>query len=229
MFGPGVRRCGRARDVPFCAQPDVLVLRPGERRSVEAWFRPSAATLEHGVLTVAGQGVVVAGQGVAHPLDCPTRYGFDPINPGTCASRTVTCTNQTRTPVYVRRVELGATASSAFRLAPLPVLPIVEPNARLEIEATFCPHAWRHYAAGIEVESVEGRQIVSLAGRGGGADIAVEPREIDFGMAALVAPSRRYLLVRNRGVEQLELRQIVVAGTAFRTASDLPDRLADQM
>lgn len=229
-------------DTPFCvAFPGRTVdadggfaLRGGEEAVVEVRFSPERDEgTRTGAFTVkacdAPQCEVIVrieGTGVNEGIRCePSSLDFGLVDPGQCGTRTATCTNDASTSVTVVGWQSSASTSDDFAFDASRTV-VLNENDTLGIDVTYCPTSLGEDEGAllIDTNAPSGPIEIPLAGSGGGPTIDVSAETLDFGLATLIAPVRRTLVVTNAGFAPLRLDNIAVdnEGTgAFRLS--LPD------
>ena len=224
-----VRLCSD-RDDPdaFCVRlqdrqirPDnTFDLRARESTTLEVQFSPVVAGIPaRGKFVFRGCNndacdipVIVSGIGVNKGFQCePEDLNFRQVNPGSCATRTVSCTNIANETVTVISWG-GSDDTSPDYTFEAPRVLVVNEGDSVDVDVTYCPDALGEDDGTlvIETDSAASRQIeVPLSGTGGGPDIEVIPEVVNFGLGTLIAPSRRTLLVTNVGFADLVISEIV--------------------
>ena len=223
MTGLGVRPCGEA-GTSFCVEraderlgdDGRFTLAARGRLTLRIRFTPIRAGAEQGefVLRACSDNacdtrVRVTGRGVNVGLRCsPSSLDFGAVRPSTCRTRTVSCTNIIGSALSVSS-RLSEQTSTDFTIASVSggLLAVGE---TIDIDMTYCPTSLAADEGALVVAGGVGDAFeVSLAGTGGGPDVDVTTETIDFGLATLVAPTRRTFLVTNVGFTSLQILEVV--------------------
>jgi len=243
--GPNVKFCSNQQTQDpsrFCFSPTTrplsaegrYLLAPGEEATFNVSFTPSVLGREIGSFSFqacpACSKIVVNldGVGIEQGFVCdPATLDFGLVNPQSCTTRAVVCTNQANETVTV--VSWGAlpggTSSPDFTFERFGIATVLNEGDAVDIDVTYCPTNLGNDTGflGIETDNPDPRRkfvSVSLAGNGGGPDIEVLPETLNFGQVSLIAPARRNVIVTNVGYAPLEISEIVsdAAGTGAFTA-----------
>lgn len=228
-----VKFCGQQGSDPstFCVAPTTkplsaegrFSLQPNEETTFNVTFRPTiAGTRERGSMTFqpcptcAQIAVNMDGVGIEQGFRCdPPSLDFGLVNPGSCTTRNVVCTNAANEQVTV--VNWGAlpggTTSADFTFETFPTPSVLSEGDSVDIDVTYCPAELGNDAGflGIETDNPDPRRrfvSVALAGNGGGPDISVLPTTLNFGQVSLIAPSRRTVIVTNVGFAPLQINGV---------------------
>ena len=91
------------------------------------------------------------------------------------------------------------------------------------ISVVFAPQAEGALSAQVRL-LIDGREdlFVPLTGRGGGPQLAIAPRRLDFGSVSTLAPAKRRLRLENRGNELLDVEGFDVGAEALITVDGAP-------
>ncbi|MEM6863285.1 MAG: choice-of-anchor D domain-containing protein [Myxococcota bacterium] len=235
--------CGQANISAFClVQPtsdfqnndEIFPLRPGETRRLELRFKPTVANAEEQsafVLRYCPQDdctveISATGFSVEKPVRCePEALSFGAVNPGSRAEAVVTCTANANQQVTITSARIGGNSSPDFAQDP-PIRGTTlhpptngNPGASVAIPVSYMPETLGEDAGVLIIETddadpLRGRLEVPLQGFGGGPRILVEPELANFGLAALLVPTRRTVLVRNVGFEDLEIEVEIENGSS---------------
>ncbi len=225
-----VKFCGQqgTDNSTFCVAPTTkplnaegrFILAPDEETTLNVTFRPTVAgARERGVMSFqacpacAKVTVNMDGIGIEQGFVCnPASLDFGLVNPGSCTTRNVVCTNQANENVTV--VTWGAlpggTTSTDFTFETLAAPVTLAEGDNIDVDVTYCPTDLGNDAGflGIETDNQDPRRkyvSVTLAGNGGGPDIEVLPATLNFGQVSLIAPSRRTIIITNVGFAPLEV------------------------
>ncbi|MBK6690471.1 MAG: choice-of-anchor D domain-containing protein [Deltaproteobacteria bacterium] len=164
--------------------------------------------------------VTLQGRGSNEGLECaPSAVNFGAINPGTVATRMVTCTNVANDALRVVGLELESGAAPAYRLPPATGLPVtLEPTQSINFVVQYVPDV-STLGAGAQVATVAVRgettmaralqpSRVSLTAETGGPAIQVLPVQLNFGRVAIGTGSTKRLLVENSGYTELQVTMV---------------------
>lgn len=164
--------------------------------------------------------VVLQGRGSNEGLDCqPSAVNFGGINPGTVATKMITCTNVANDALRVVALELEPGAPAAYHLPPASGLPVeVQPTQSINFAVQYAPDA-STLGAGAQVATVAvqaqtlgSRMLqpsrVSLTAETGGPAIQVLPTQLNFGRVAIGTRSTKPLLVENSGYTDLVVTMV---------------------
>lgn len=228
-----VKFCGQqgVDNSTFCVAPTTkplnaegrFLLAPNEETTFNVTFRPTVAgTRERGVMSFQAcaacskVAVNMDGIGIEQGFRCePASLDFGLVNPGSCTTQTVLCTNQANETITV--VSWGAlpggTTSADFTFEAFGTPSVLSEGDTVDVDVTYCPTDLGNDAGflGLETDNPDPRRrfvSVPLAGNGGGPDIDVLPTTLNFGQVSLIAPSRRTIVVTNVGFAPLELSSI---------------------
>lgn len=152
--------------------------------------------------------VDLTGEGFASDLVAtPNCLHFGAVNVGGVGERTVTVYNGGDTTVVFDALRLQDT-SGVFSVAATTVggveapLEVLDPGGQAEVRVRFAPTAIGTYAGALQIRSDDAtnpRMEVCLTGQGGGADIVVQPDEVDFGTIAPQMRATAYVIAINGG------------------------------
>ncbi|MEM6371061.1 MAG: choice-of-anchor D domain-containing protein [Myxococcota bacterium] len=224
--------CGAAGISAFClAEPagDFRVtkrmsLGAGETRQLELRFQPTVADAQDRAsftLRYCDQGeaceidISLTGLSVEKAFSCePRTIDFGAVNPGATTDALVTCSATANQEVNVTRAYFGPTGSPDFSqgrpFTPATLNPPTagNPGGSLSIPLTYSPQTLGDDAGVLVVETDTGdsfrsRIEIPLQGSGGGPNVVVAPKQMNFGLTTLLAPSLRSVVVRNVGFDDL--------------------------
>ncbi len=157
------------------------------------------------------------GVGVPSGFVCdPKPLGFGAVNPNSCVTRSVTCSNVANEDVTV--VDWGLDrdrpSDSTFSVEPFTTVTDLAEGQSVDVDVTYCPTDLGSNRGWLAVETdntdADRRfERVQLGGNGGGPDIDVMPLVLDFGRVSLMAPARRVVKIQNIGFAELEIMEIV--------------------
>ncbi len=234
--GSNVKRCssGLADPATFCTSlrdrqigPDGrFSLRAGESTEMVVEFSPViAGTRESGsfilracAATACEIEVRLDGLGIEQGFQCdPPNLDFGQVNPGSCLTNTVSCTNIANEQVTViswgPATQGGNSTSPDFEIED-PEVQILEEGDSFDVDVRYCPEDLGDDVGtlAIETDNIDARLrtiFVPLSGTGGGPDIQVLPDQLNFGLVSLIAPSRRTITIVNNGFAPLEVTEIL--------------------
>jgi hypothetical protein len=251
VAGQNVRRCTSGAGDPstFCILlrdreigPDgTFSLGAGESTTMEVQFTPTiAGTRERGNFVLKGcpapaceVTVQLDGLGIESGFQCmPASVDFGQVNPGSCLTRNVACTNIANEQITVVDWIIGAQSSPDFT-AEAATVQVLDEGDSIDVDLTYCPDVLAEDTGELQIETdnpdVRLRTVVvPLEGTGGGPDIDVLPTTVNFGLVSLIAPSRRTVTIQNVGYSPLEVTDFVVdaaATGAFTAPGAAGDRL----
>lgn len=194
---------------------DPTVIAPGAMQLVEVRYearmlgRASAQVLLEALgAQEAMQVVELHGEGFASDLvAAPNCLHFGAVNVGSVGTRDLTVYNGGDRPVHFDDLNLVDT-SGVFGVVATEVeeveqdLEVLQPGEQARIEVAFAPSAYGDHAGSLQIRSddpTNPRLEICLTGRGGGADIMVQPSSIDFGAIAPGMRAMAMLVVTNAG------------------------------
>lgn len=210
-----VRACEPNRAAAVCVDTGgaLLPLEAGETKTIDVVFRARAigAVGRRLVLeTLGGERfeVAVGGIVVDNRLVCEAPSDeLGPVNLGRCGAIAIPCVNASVDALVVASVETSEESTSFEVTSPMGSR-VLEAAEALTIEVSFCPSDAGRDATTLFVETSqtepERRTIeIEIVAWGGGADLAVSPRRLDFGRVSTVVPVTRDVLVSNVGTSQM--------------------------
>jgi hypothetical protein len=219
-------------------------LAPGEETTVNVSFTPViAGTRERGAFRLKAcadpscdTDVRMDGLGIEQGFRCePAELAFGQVNPGSCATRSVECTNVANEQVTVVGwgPSTGANPTSAdFRIEPYTTAAVLQEGDSIQIDADYCPNELGNDQGEIVIETDNTdprRKFVSvrLTGTGGGPDIEVSTSTINYGLVSINSPVTRVVTVQNVGFAPLEITSITVVSPdgSFTIPGVMPVRL----
>ena len=239
--GTNTKFQGRTEAATFTVSPTTkplsvggrFKLAPGESTTLNTGFTPTVAgTRERGTFVLkacesCSQEVTLDGIGVESGFRCrPASLDFGAINPGSCATQSVTCENIANESVTVVGWGPGTNTSADFSFEAFGSPQFLREGESIAVDATYCPTDLGNDRGTLALET--DNQIprlkfvnVELLGSGGGPDIDVQPMILNFGEVSLIAPSRRTIQVSNVGYENLSVTEVLadVATTGAFSAS----------
>jgi hypothetical protein len=237
-----VRFCGAQGGAQgaFCVSPTTtplnaegrFALAPAQETTFNVTFAPTVAgTRERGSVsfqpcpTCAKVTVNMDGIGIEQGFRCdPASLDFGLVNPGSCTTKSVVCTNQANETITVVTTGAlpGGTTSADFTFEALPAPVVLAEGDMIDTDVTYCPADLGNDAGflAFETDNPDPRRryvSVTLAGNGGGPDISVLPATLNFGQVSLIAPARRTIIITNVGFAPLEISRITfpAANSAF--------------
>ncbi len=213
------------RDENFCLQMPELdeagafTIEAGQTLELQFRFTARiAGLLERGSysLTTEEDEVLLAhlqGPAVERGLRCsPFDIDFGPVEPGTCATRSFSCTNEANVVEELISVRFNLMSDPAFQSPPL--IPVrLQPGETTTIEVSYCPEQLGAHQGSIEVETAHPnarlRYIqVSLEGEGRTSSLNLSTECLDFGPVSTLAPARRSVLLVNTGFEAVSVIEL---------------------
>jgi hypothetical protein len=231
--------CVTSRERPI--GPDRKFTIPaGATTKIDVSFEPTiAGTRENGSfvlkacpLPACDITITVDGLGIESGFRCtPPSIDFGFINPGSCASRTVSCENIANEQVTVVSWEttnrVGTGPAPEF-VPETPMVQVLNEGETVDVDTTYCPTEVGNDEAvlSIETNNADPRLrffSVQLEGSGGGPDIDVTPLTVNFGLVSLIAPARRTVTIQNVGYDVLNITGIE-ADSANTGAFELQDQ-----
>ncbi len=222
--------------------PDAADLAPGASRTIAvSWTPARPKALDAWLIALPCpycQVVRIDLSGTAIPYELiavPPTLTFGPVPKDLSAQGGVQLENVSDQPVEVDGVALGAGSSGDFSVGVAAALPVtLPPGGSLPVTVRFLSTSLQAAAGAVAVASSDpGRPTftVPLAGRVGGALIAVAPVAIDFGVVPLGAQPDVQLVIENQGSGgPLNVTAATVAGAPQFTldTSRLPASLAPE-
>ncbi|MEM9116234.1 MAG: choice-of-anchor D domain-containing protein [Myxococcota bacterium] len=218
--------CLREPSSDFVIRDETFDLGPGDSRELEIRFRPTVANAQERAsftLRYCAQGgaceidLSITGFSVEKAFSCePQALDFGAVNPGSSADALVNCSATANQQVTVTRAYIGGNSSPDFAQSPEVMAGTLNPptdgnpGGSLAIPVSYSPGTLGDDAGILIVETddedpIRGRVEVRLQGSGGGPDIEVSPRQLNFGLTSLLAPSKRSVLVSNVGFQDLRI------------------------
>lgn len=165
--------------------------------------------------------VALTGEGLLDAIVCgPSPLAFGLVNPGSCTSETVTCTNDSSYDSTILGAIINSASTRAFTVSSTTVLPItVPPASSAPILVDFCPTDLGAVAGGLEItvahpDPQRSVQVVALQAEGGGADLSCSPRALDFGVLGIGQTAVRRVTCENRGDRELHIQSWILRGTS---------------
>ncbi len=237
--GDKVRRCSssQADNSVYCVGlrdrqigPDGrFSLKKGESTEMKVEFRPViAGARESGSFflkaceaSACEIEVRLDGLSVEQGFVCdPANLDFAKVNPGSCRTMTVGCSNVANEQVTViswdAATQGAGSTSPDFSIQPSEVRVLAEGDS-MDIDVTYCPNELGDDTGTLAIETDNPRQrtvFIPLNGSGGGPDIQVLPDQLNFGLNSLISPTQRPVTIINNGVDTLEIRDARVDGSA---------------
>ncbi len=244
--GNNIRLCSEATDgSTYCARllgrafaaDRTFTLNANETAAFEIEFTPNVAGLtERSALVLKACetsaceiSVPITGVGVDSGFRCePATIDFNRVNPGSCLTRNVVCTNIANEQVTVISWSMepiqGGAPVTDFE-AEDSTVHVLNENDSVDVDVTYCPNDLGEDRGNLVLETdnrnpAQRNVLVPVRGTGGGPDIEVLPAQINFGLVSLIAPARRTLLISNAGESTLQINEIIAdgAGTGAFTA-----------
>lgn len=203
-----------------------FTLDAGESTTVRVTYRPSGTFLERSTmhfLPCEGSDCAVplrmSGRGVEKAFSCDYEtmdFGVTP--PGRKKPMQLTCTNVAAEDLTVETWSITANnpdADVAFTTTEPPVRRTLSEGQSMSLEVNFIPPALGEHGATLVLETDDKdpskkRTFVALRGIGGGPQIEVRPRQLNFGLVSTIAPARRSIIVQNLGSSPLEISDITM-------------------
>ncbi|MEM1026395.1 MAG: choice-of-anchor D domain-containing protein [Myxococcota bacterium] len=235
----GLDFCGPGQLFPFCLVPPdpdfvrrkSLTLPPRSKLSLEMLYAPQPGDLGEAVrleFQACDEGcryrLGARGEAVDSALSCtPTSLSFGAVNPGACLVEPLHCAAASQRPVTL--LGLARVESERFQI-PEREPRILSPNdGGTSFNVEFCPEDFSDQKAIVRVEyALPGGEPqfleVPLEGRGGGANISLDPPALNFGPVALGVSTRRTLRIRNEGVDDLFTAELQIKGPGFFVIDD---------
>ncbi len=192
-------------DVFRASEIGTIVVAPGEGRTIDFSFTPTALQdYATGFTWRSGacpeQTVLLTGAGVREVLSCDA-LDFGYVFPGAAATRSLMLRNIGQTPVTL----VPGSAGSEWTV---PALPVTVPgNSEAMVPVTFKPTTLGIKVAMLPLSTSHATQRTlscRLRGGGGGPDIEVTPRAVDFGEVPYFATgsygAQREIVITNVGI-----------------------------
>lgn len=232
--GPNLGRCRRGGTEAFCWESAAIPrdskrfgVGPGETVEVRLVFEPrTLEAVERATLEIEGPSrahrVRLDGTGVRTGVTChPNPLDFGAIASGACVTRAVRCENEGNLTATLMGRSIDAPESSAWRV-PERGFPALAPAGSEgrggvhEFEVELCPSSRRLTEGTLHVDVLEldatQRVSVALSGSGGGPDLDLSARTVEFSEASMGVPVRRPIAVTNRGDVSLEIFEVGIEG-----------------
>ena len=189
-----------------------VILGPGEGFDVQIDFAPSSVGSKSASLDLSlcdagcAATVPLTGEGLLTSINCtPMMIDFGSVNPSTCQSVDLVCTNVSSEDAAVIGVAFTAGASREYSLALSPSLPAtLTGSSTLTATVRYCPTNLGQDVTQVAVTLVhpvpaQSTQLYTVSGVGGGPNIQCTPSTVDFGLVGVGQSTTRRVTCRNTG------------------------------
>ena len=205
----------------FCTATPPGPIPPGGRTIVEINYQPRGSPrFEEATLRLRAcdgpqceVAIRLIAEAVDEGLSCvPTAMDFGQVGIGQCSDQILSCVVRGDLPVQF--VSASVPEGTAFRSPSIRSV-LLPSGASLEVPVQFCPRGFDSYSATLSIRTRTGNRpdetrVIALKGAGGAPRISVEPSSLDFGDVALGIVTERTLLVKNVGLQTLDIRAVEI-------------------
>jgi len=231
QINPGAIGGGGASDYSILdgngSAPSMVSLVDGDSIEYEVTFQPSAVGPRNATFAIDLCGgacprtVRFTGVGIREAIDCtPRNLAFGLVNPNSCASEVVTCTNTANHPATVVSAAFTAGTTTEFYAQSASMLPVdLSSMASEDITVDFCPVDFGNDNSTLVVTVVHpnpalSTKTVQVTGTGGGPDIFCSPSDVDLGVVAVGNRTTRFTSCTNVGNTPLLVSSVLLDSAA---------------